>query len=664
MQPLSLLIPGFAGDARGENVFTLPDLYSPGGSVNFYLDKRGRLRVLPGWTRFANPITTANGASGKINSIQPFRPASLAVGSTSYMLFTLDNGLGGGSAQWELWVSTDAGLVNRTRLITFGSTSIGKLASFATLGADLYITNGAMTPQSYDGATLTPLTTAQLGAPAVATVVGGTGDTGAGPLNGSYRYRLVPVRANKARKIGSVVSNTYQAQNTRARITWVADADGTVIGYELYRTSGTGMDYYLVAYIDGRVTAAYTDALPDSVLITRTALAVVASHGDPPPLAHFVVAHKQRIWWMRTDALPRTVYPSDPNDGDSVYQDAGGMTLTDAGESSQGDILVGGHGEFNDALICWMRYSIWLITGTGKYNGNVVDWRPKRSDASIGTVHARAAIKVPAGAKYRDAHGAMQEVRANAYAYLTPMQDIRLFDGNTDTIIDHDARGMIAFNGADGGKSYAWHDERRGMLIWGVPNGNLGETVNTFVAWNYWFGTWHKFDGCIFGHVGIVEQPSEGLPFWPIAGNAHTTAGGGWLYLLMTGTQRVAANFTATWMSKPIYPPLVEGGPPDLRTEKRMEAAILLFDTATALATLGVLAHDAEDNGAATITRTVPTSTRARCPLRYLNGNARAGQYLHGTGLRLRLTLTGAIGSAGDLQALELQYVPRPGQTR
>lgn len=650
-EPLTLPITAFLGDEQSQNPLLLSAAYSSGGSVNLYIDKLGRIRTWDGWVRQkAAALTTDTGGSAAIGrALFMFKKTAAGV-VTRQLLAVLDDQ----TNEYEVWRSSDLG-ATWTFVADLGAGSINTIPCFALFGDELYITNGVVAPRLWDGTNLTTAGATQLAAPVL-------NNAGPGQLNGSYRYRVVPVKANKVRKPGSVLSAALQVQNGRIGVTWVADADVTVVGYELYRTSGTGQLLYFVSYIDGRTTVTYPDdTLPDPNLISRTALAVVGSNGDAPLTGtYFVVVHRGRAWWARTDTFPRRVWPSDPGDADSIYPDFAYFDLTDA--ESLGDVLVGGVGEFENLIVWFCRESIWVISGTGVVVGADIDWRRRRTNAKTGTPTARAVVKVARGAVYMDQDGRIQRTERNHLVLLSSFNDIRLFDGNNDTIISFPKTDTLArINPEHAHKSWAMDDDVRGMVNFCVPLDAATEP-NYTISWNYRYGTWHEADGTTFGHATKAESSTGAKTFIAVEDRIAT---GALFYGLWTGNNRDGAVIAPVFMSKPLYPPVVEGGLPDLQQEKRFQDLFLMFtkDGTPTDITVDILPHDAGDADAASIARTLTGTSRTKVPMRQKATDANPGQYFYGVGCRLRVKSSGTQGP-WVLERMDVVYQPLKGRTR
>lgn len=651
IQPLSLTIGAFLGDSQAQSVWSLPSIYSSSGSQNLYINKLGQIRTIDGFTRQAEEpyLTNTGGSSAMVRGLYMFR--RIAAGTTTrQLMIVLDDQVN----EWELWSSTDLG-VSQTFIADLGASSVGYIPDWATFGDQLFITNGVMTPRMWDGTTLTLVGGTQLAAPTLA-------DGGAGALNGAgYKYKVIPILANKVRKIGSVASASLDVQNRCITVSWTADADSNVLGYEIWRTTGSGLDFYLVAYSDGRTVVSFTDVMTDRDLLTRAVLSVVASHGDAPPAGlYFCVPHKGRMWWGRTDTFPRRWYWSDPGDPDSVYTDRNYTDCTDA--KSLGDVSTGGTGDFEGMIVLWHEKTVWTISGTGQIVEGVIDWRKRRSNAKTGAVTHRAVVRVSEGAVYLGQEGGPIKTRGNMLAFLTPQKDVRLFDGQNDTIISFPKKDTLArLTKAHAHKAYAYDDEDHGMYVWVLPVDG-GTEPSLSVAWNYWYGTWHEWPGTNFGHV-VTAESSANVNLL-IAGEARTSSGA-FLYQLWSGGTQAGADIVATFMSKPIYPPLVDGGPPNISQEKRLESILLLFEKEAFPVnfTFGFLPHDAADGDTPTIVRAaLNASSRVRIPARMGPAATNPGKFFFGTGWRLKLTSTAS--GPWTLKAMDQTYLPLAGQTR
>jgi hypothetical protein len=582
-----------------------------------------------------------------IRSLYQYR--KIAAGAiTRQVLFQLDDQVN----ECELYYTTDLG-VTKTLITDFGAGSINTIFDFATFGDELWMTNGVITPRLWNGASLSAGGATQLAAPTIAS-------GGAGVLLGTYRYRVVPINSDKTRKPGSVTSAVFRANLNSAGVTWVADADGGVVGYEIYRTTGSGLDFYLVTYIDGRTTVTYTDNLSDEELLTHESMSVIASVGDPPPSgAYYCFPHKGRMIWARTDTYPRRFWWSDPGDADSVYMERSFSECTDS--KSLGDQLTGGVGDYEGMFVLFLEKSIWTVSGTGTILGGAFDWRKRRSNAKTGTHSSRTVARVSAGSSYLGPDGNTIQTPKNMLAYLTPRKDIRLFDGSNDYIISNPKRDTLArLNLSAANKAFVFDDEDRQMLCWVFPIDSSTEP-NYTVAWNYQLGTWHEWSGTSFGHVVAAEDSTSTVL---LAGEALKTTGA-FVYKLWNGNNRDGASITSTFMSKAIYPPVDQTGLNDFTQEKRLESIILMFekDGTPTTVTVGFLPHDAADSDSVSFSKSVSATSRVKVQAQQGASDPNPGKFHFGVGWRLKVTSTVTSGP-WILDGIQSVYVPLAGKTR
>lgn len=660
------LFDAFLGTQEGIHSIILPDIFSSGGSTNLFIDKYARTKKISGYTKQnASAVTTDTGGSATlVRALWQYR--STGGGSiTRQLLGVFDDGVN----EWELWKSTDNG-ATWTFVSDFGSTVIGIVPDFAQFGDNLYITSGKVAPKVWNGTTLAAA--GQTQSPTPSSAAGA-----AGQLTGNYNWKLVSVLNDGTRKAGSVATTALSLQAKQGSLSWTADANTSVVGYEVYRTSGTGTVYYYTDYVDGRTTAAYTDNIADLTILENR---VMAEHGDPPPTCYFAEPHKQRMWWGKTDTYPTRVYWSDPGLADEVLGD----NFLDFSDSETiGDSITGMIGNMEGRLVVFTERAVWTVSGTGQVIGNIVDWTRIRTNCQIGCVHHRAAARVPAGAKYSDQEGKMQLTSVTTLAYLTPLNDIRLFDGDNDVIISNPVKTTLSdLNYASRGKSHCLHDGQRGEVAWMFPSGSNGEPDQA-VVWNYRWGVWYKRSWG-FSSAAAVETSSSALL---LLGGANATSTGGYVYQLWNGNSFDGSAITATWMTKALYGnQLINyAGQPAMSQRKRFRWVDFLFETEqTASLLVEWLSGGAPDNGAALGSVTISPaassiltadgdtlvsfdgdtlvvslqSTLLRAILQDTNG-----KYLHDEGIRLRVGDAASNGS-WSIEAMNLAYQILPGLQR
>jgi hypothetical protein len=661
------LFDAFLGTQEGIHSIILPDIFSSGGSMNLFIDKYGRAKKIHGYSKAnATAVTTDTGASAtRLRNLAAYRQTEGGT-LTRQLLGVFDDG----TNEWELYYSTNDG-ANWTFIFDAGSGSAGQIADFAQFGDELYITNGKIAPRLWDGSSLTTAGATQSPTPTAAE------SSSVGNLLGTYKYKLVTVKSDGSRGKGSVTSNVLVIQDKQVDLTWAADADTDVVGYEVYRTTGTGNVFYFTSYVDGRTTVAFTDNEHDLTILESR---VLQEHGDAPPTAYFCEPHKSRMWWLRTDAAPTRAYWSDPGDADSVL---GENFLDFADSETIGDQITGALGNFEGRFVVFTERAIWTVSGTGQVIGNIVDWTRTRTNAGIGCVHHRSAVRVPAGSKYPDQNGEIQLTKTASIAYVTPLGDIRLFDGDNDIIISHPVKDTLAeFNYAQRAKTHAVIDSTNAQIIFFIPTGNSGEPDKA-VVWNTRWGVWYVWDPMPFSSSVEVETSSDAALL--LTGQADP-AEGGYCYNFFSPTALSfdGDNIEAVWMTKTLHG-VNEEKQPAFSNRKRWRWADFLFAVNQDVdLTVEWLAGASPNNAAALGSKTISPAasyllTADGDRITSLSGDAltvslssaqakallhtQDGDYLHDEGIRLRVGDNASLGS-WSLEAFTLAYQILPGLRR
>lgn len=658
------LFDAFLGTQEGIHSIILPDIFSSGGSKNVYIDKFGRVVRINGYSKQnSSAFTTNTGASAAlIRGLIPYR-ATGGGSITRKLLIILDDTVN----EWEIWASTDQG-ETASFLYDAGAGSVGSIPDAAQFGDDIYITNGKVQPRVYDGTSIAATGLTQ--SPTITASDAGT----SGNLKGNYRYKLVSTIAG-TRQNGSVASTSLLVVDKQASLSWTADANTSVDGYEIYRTTGTGTTYYYLTTISGRTTVAYTDNISDTTLLEQR---ILEEHGDAPPIAHFCEPHKQRMWWLRTDALPTRGYWSDPGDPESVYAE---NFLDFSDSETVGDQITGAVGNYEGLLVVFSEKAVWTVSGTGDIIGDITDWTKTRTNAATGCVTHRSAVRIPAGSKYTDQLGQNQTTSVSSIAYFTPLGDIRLFDGDNDLVISHPVRETIrTFNYAQRAKVHVLDDSHNSQVIWFFPSADATEP-DTAVCWNYQYGVWYVWSPQPFGASCVLDTSSA--PHLTLVGEANSGKGA-YVYQLFDGNSFDGDNIAARWMTKTLYG-VNEQAQPALSNTKRWRWVDVLFrvdqdvdievgwfpgtstDTADPLSSI-IVSPAAEElitaDGSTILTAdgsmilVAVQSAQQKALL-----HTTAGRYLHDEGIRLRFSSSGTDG-AWALEALQLAYQILPGLKR
>lgn len=658
------LFDAFTGTQEGIHSIILPDIFSSGGSKNVFIDKFGRVVKLSGYTRqnSSTYATNTGNSAAMIRGIIPYR-GTVGGSITRKTLFVLDDQ----TNEWEIWLSTDSG-VTGSFLYDAGSGSVGMVPDAAQFGDNLYITNGKVQPRVYDGSSIG--TTGLSQSPTITA----SEASASGNLIGNYRYKLLST-IEGARQNGSAASDSILLANKQMSLSWSADADTDVDGYEIYRTTGTGTTFYYLTSIDGRATTSYTDNTSDLTLLENR---VLEEHGDAPPIAYFCEPHKQRMWWFRTDANPTRGYWSDPGEPESVY-DENFLNFSDS--ETVGDQITGALGNFEGLIVVFTEKALWTVSGTGAIIGDITDWTKSRTNAQTGSVSHRSAVRIPAGSKFFDQLGEQQTTSVSSIAYFTPLGDIRLFDGDNDLIVSHPVRDTIkAFNYAHRHKIWAVTDSDNGQVIWFFPSGSSTEP-NVAVSWNYRYGVWYKWETMPFGHGVEVDSSSDAAIL--LVGEALTSKGA-YIYKFLDGDSFDGSNIDARWMTKALYG-VNEQGQPALSHRKRWRWLDLLFRVDADLdITVGWFPGNATDDATplnsvtvspdadALITAdgsTILTADDSSILIAILSAQGKSflttssGDYLHDEGIRLRVSSNDMLG-AWALEAMQLGFQLLPGLRR
>ncbi len=503
----------FLGTQEGIHSVALPSIYSSSGSRNLWIDKLGRAKKIHGYSKQnSSAVTTNTGAAAtRLRALRAYRQTGSSFTRQLVGVFEA------ASSEYELWYSTNDG-ASWTFIADLGSGSVGSIPDFAQVDNNLFFANGVVAPRVWNGSSL-----ATAGASGKSPTISAAVNTAAGQLNGSYTWKMVSVDAAEARSAGSVTSNVIQLQDEQANLSWTADSDTDITGYELYRTTGTGANYYFVTFIDGRTTTSYTDNASDLDILEHR---LIEEHGDAPATgSYFCEPHKQRLWWGRTDTNPRRVFWSDPGKPDQVGAN-NYLDFTD--QTSVGDIITGMVGDFEGALVVFLERSIWTVTGTGQVVSDVMDWVRTKSNAVVGAVSQKSIVPIPAGAVYTDASGNQVVTSKVMQAYFTPLGDIRIFDGNNDITISTPVKETLkTFLYAQIKKIHAVHDIENGHVVWfwpgPTPSGEDAE-CNQAVVWNYRWGVWYVWPDMPMAAATTIETSSDTQIL--LTGEAQTTKGG------------------------------------------------------------------------------------------------------------------------------------------
>ena len=603
----------FLGTQEGIHSVALPSIYSSSGSRNLWIDKLGRAKKISGYAKQnSSAVTTKTGGSATmLRGLRAYRKTNSNGTITRQVLGVFDDG----TNEYELRYSTDDGVVWEF-IDDLGGGSVGAIPDFAQVGNTLFFADGVVAPRAWDGdalSTARPTTQSPTPTGVINTASGQLNGSYTWKLvsmnsseersAGSATSNVIQVQNEKADLSWTADTNTTSVSSilrvsTTATVTTgsshgystgdlitIAGADqsdyngtfsvtydgattftytvsgspttpatGTITatditGYELYRTTGTGTTFYFMTFIDGWATASYTDNASDLDILSNRAL---EEHGDAPPTGSYLCEpHKQRLWWGRTNTYPRRVQWSDPGQPDQVGAN-NYLDFTD--QSSVGDLLTALIGDFEGALVAFLERSIWTVSGTGEIIADIMDWDNAKSNAVTGAVSQASVVRIPAGSTYTDSSGGQVTTSRVVLAYFTPMGDIRVFDGNNDTIISTPVKETLkTFLYAQRAKIHAVHDIENGHVVWFWPGPTpVGENAECTqaVVWNYRWGVWYVWPTMPISAATIVDTSSDTQVI--IAGEAQLGKGG-FAYKFFSGDSFDGDDIASRWITKVIY---------------------------------------------------------------------------------------------------------------
>lgn len=635
------------GDHEGAESLALPNTLSTGGSKNLWIDKLGRATSILGYTKTNAAAVVANtgGNPTLLRALCRYAYRNAGV-LTRQLVGVFDEAI----SHYDIRISGDEG-ATWTFKEDLGAGSVGTIPDFAQIGSQLVFTNGVVAPRKWDGTNWSTISNTRLAAPSVS-------DGGAGQKNGNYQARVVPIlSADGSRKVGSVASATLPLTNKKLTVDWVADSDVAVGSYEIYLTTGTGGVYYYAGTVVGRTTVTFTDNTKDQDLIEAR---VLEEYGDAPPAtAKFAEVHKNRMWYIGDSTNPRRAWWADAGLPFSVYTDASFVDLTDA--ESWSDISTGASGDFRGMLVLWLERSVWTVSGSGTVSGAITDWKLWRTSAQTGSVSHRAVARIPAGAKFRSEDGELTATDAVTLAYLTPLGDIRLFDGENDRVLSASkstALSRITYSVRM--NAYAVTDVPRGETAWVVPTDGVLEP-NLAVVWNWRYGVWYTREWS-FGHVIVTDTTMDASVL--IGAESRLTVGG-FAYLLWDTYGFAGQPFKSVLMTKTFYGSDDNGDPVTVAVHRWRWVEILVHASGELTMLVEWLSSEDADDGAAQGRRLLQITgdqltTSDGSPLTTIEGSALVvgtpaiivrvplhvgdvhggeGRYLHSRGLRLRMTV-------------------------
>lgn len=643
----------FLGTVEGINNVILPEMYSPSDSINVYLDKSGQVTKIPGWSTInSTPIVTNSGGEDvEVKGIFLYQRSN-GTDYIAHVCSTNDSQIN------ELWRSqNDGGTWSFLYALNSGSTYRVRALQVDDL---LYITAPMGSADGpflvYNGSTISTGDLTQSPTPSASA-------TGTGNLTGTYKWKLVSM-VGDVRQEGSAASTARQLEGEQGSLSWSADSNTSVTGYELYRTTGTGELYYFVTFIEGRTTVAYVDNIPDRVILANRTL---QEHGDAPPGSPVLLtSHKGRMFYrvVGVTGFANRVYYSDPGRPASV----GDLSyFTVQGPSRITNKITGMVGDFEGRLVIFKRHEIWTVSGTGAVIDGVRDWYVRQTASQTGAVSDRTIVRIPAGALYKDANGSMQRTQTTTLAFVSGYGDIRLFDGERDVIISSDLGPIGLINSASTAdpNGHAIHDPRRG-LVWFWP-----ASSSLYGVWDYRHGTWHRWDqyncSCALVRETTGHSVIMGGTVQPFLSNSFP----GHVLELFDESEETDPNgdpFVARWASGLLYGFIgedtagVETTQPAVHLTKRWRWAELVMKSG---ANIAAQAYITDETGTVFTTKVLDLSSSGSADVvEKIQFKNSSGRFLHSHGMRIIVEDTATPDDRWTIKAIAVAYNPLEGTKR
>lgn len=544
------------GDHEDINIVALPDWFSPSDSQNLRMDKLGEIRKIAGFTAANSSAVTTDtgGAATEVHALFEYWAGASTPEIIGIFFDTslYDTSFTAGD-EYEIHKSTNQGsswsfLKDMGQHGTPAATDFDPIPTAFEYNDVLYIAIKGEAAQQYDGSSVTDAGPTQSPTPSL------SASATAGKPSGTYAVRLVSM-IDDDRQAGSAVSSQVQLDSKQGDVTWTADSNTNVTGYEIYATTGTGKEFYFVGYEDGRTTTSFTLDLSDAEIRRGRPL---DRHGDAPTSGVSICAlHKNRGWWARTAANPERLYFSDPFQPDEVSPNS---FFDVVGKAKGADEITALEGGYFNSLVVFKRDAIFRVTGTGEYIGGVPDFTVRETNAQLGAVSTQCVVRVPAGAKYVTEDGTIASTGQVTLAFWAPDNTIRLFDGDSDSIISHPKSEYLD---SAAGRLEQWHyvaehDEDNQEISWFFTDTSANNPNENYlgVTWNYKRGVWTELSNTPFScSVTTVDSSGDQLLLCGSNGDgAGTGSADGTVYINKSGTDYngTGNDITAEYWTKPL----------------------------------------------------------------------------------------------------------------
>ena len=320
---------------------------------NFNFDKRGALKVRPGFTKFG---TTAIGGYAVKSVGGYYRTGEdvevIATGSTA--IYTVTS-----SAATAIKTGLTGNALNFDLHQFFNHYYLGN-------GTDNVQVRGLLA----DGTTMGVW---DIGYPIPTTNCSAAQDGTTGGLEAkTYKYKVTYYYNDGESDCCADITSQLAVSGKSIALTSIPTGNTRVTQRKLYRTIGDGATYKLLTTLSNNTATTYTDSIADAALG-----ADMDTDNDIPPVMHYVVNHKGRLWGMANNssrlyyskALHPEAFPA------ANYWDVG-----------QDDGTVGKALTVNlGLLVIFKDYSTWVISGDIP-TGTTADMTLENANPKVGCV--------------------------------------------------------------------------------------------------------------------------------------------------------------------------------------------------------------------------------------------------------------------------------------
>lgn len=295
--------------------------------ANFNFNKRGALKVRMGFTKFGN---TALG-SFDVKSVGGY----YKVGSSVEIIAT-------GSTIISKVTSTSKTDI-KTEL-----TGDGLIFDLHQYMNHYYMANGTDPVQVYDGTSVW-----DIGYPIPTSNCSAAQDGTTGGLEAkTYKYKITHYYSDGESNCCADITSQLAVAGKSIALSSIPIGGARVTQRKIYRTVGDGSTYKLLTTINNNTATTYLDSIADSGLG-----ADMDTDNEIPPVCHYAVNHKGRLWLAGDPNHPSRLYYSK-----ALHPEAfPALYYWDVGEDD-GTIITGLSINLG-MLVIFKNYSTWIISG-------------------------------------------------------------------------------------------------------------------------------------------------------------------------------------------------------------------------------------------------------------------------------------------------------------